>query len=84
MAVTSAGQYYLVASDGGIFSFPTGPTGPPFYGSTGSIALNKPVIGMTMTAGGGGYYLGAADGGIFSFPTGPRARRSTAREAASR
>jgi hypothetical protein len=71
MAVTPAGQYYLVASDGGIFSFPEGPSGPPFFGSTGSIALNKPVIGMTLTGGGTGYYLGAADGGIFSFPEGP-------------
>ena len=43
--------YYEVASDGGIFTFPTGQRGPPFLGSTGSIALNKPVVGMAMTTG---------------------------------
>jgi hypothetical protein len=71
MAVTPAGQYYLVASDGGIFSFPSNPSGPPFFGSTGAIKLNQPVIGMSIANGGTGYYLGAADGGIFSFPSGP-------------
>jgi hypothetical protein len=77
MAVTPAGQYYLVASDGGIFTFPEGSIGglmplpPLFFGSTGSIKLNKPVIGMSITAGGTGYYLGAADGGIFSYGAAP-------------
>ena len=32
--------YWLVASDGGVFSF-----NAPFQGSTGSIRLNKPVVG---------------------------------------
>jgi hypothetical protein len=31
----------MVASDGGIFSF-----NAPFYGSTGGIRLDKPVVGM--------------------------------------
>ena len=31
----SSGGYYLVATDGGIFTYPT-TGGPPFYGSTGS------------------------------------------------
>ena len=31
-----------MASDGGIFSFGDA----PFYGSTGAIALNKPIVGM--------------------------------------
>ena len=47
---------------------PTGPSGPPFLGSTGAIKLNKPVVGMTLSQ--GGYYLGASDGGIFTFPPG--------------
>jgi hypothetical protein len=38
--------YYLVASDGGIFAFPS-TNGPPFLGSTGSIALNAPIVGMS-------------------------------------
>jgi len=55
--------YWLVASDGGIFSF----GGAPFYGSTGAIALNKPIVGMASTPGGGGYWLVASDGGIFAY-----------------
>jgi hypothetical protein len=35
--------YWLVASDGGIFSY--GDAG--FHGSAGSLTLNKPVVGMT-------------------------------------
>ena len=57
------GGYWLVASDGGIFSF--GDAG--FYGSTGSLKLNKPIVGMTPTHDGKGYWLVASDGGIFSF-----------------
>jgi hypothetical protein len=68
IGATTSGQYYLVASDGGIFAFPTGPSGPPFYGSTGSLKLNKPIIGMTTVQ--GGYYLSGSDGGVFAFPTG--------------
>ncbi len=55
--------YWLVASDGGIFSF----GGVPFYGSTGSLHLNAPIVSMASTPDGGGYWLVAADGGIFSF-----------------
>ncbi len=55
--------YWLVASDGGIFSFGDA----AYYGSTGSIALNKPIVGMAATPDGRGYWLVAADGGIFSF-----------------
>ncbi|HEX4174803.1 MAG TPA: hypothetical protein VHY81_02715 [Acidimicrobiales bacterium] len=68
MATTRKGNgYYELASDGGMFSFPTGAAGQPFYGSSGSMKLNKPVIGISVHRGGGGYYLGAADGGIFSY-----------------
>ena len=42
MAVdSSTGGYWLVAGDGGIFSF-----GAPFLGSTGAIHLNRPVVGI--------------------------------------
>ena len=40
--VTQPGGYSLVARDGGVFAF--GDAG--FYGSTGSMVLNKPVVGM--------------------------------------
>jgi hypothetical protein len=56
------GGYWLVASDGGIFSF-----GAPFFGSTGAIHLNRPIVGMAASPDGGGYWLVASDGGVFSF-----------------
>ena len=62
-AATSTPAYWLVASDGGIFSF----GGAPFYGSTGGMVLNKPVVGMASTSDGGGYWLVASDGGVFSY-----------------
>lgn len=55
--------YWLVASDGGIFTFGDA----AFYGSTGGTPLNKPVVGMAATSDGGGYWLAASDGGIFNF-----------------
>jgi len=64
MAATPDGKgYWLVASDGGIFSFGDA----QFYGSTGSFSLNEPVVGMAATPDGKGYWLVASDGGIFSF-----------------
>ena len=63
-AATPDGQgYWLVASDGGIFSF--GDAG--YYGSTGNLHLNQPIVGMAATPDGQGYWLVASDGGIFSF-----------------
>jgi hypothetical protein len=55
--------YWQVASDGGIFTF----GGARFYGSTGSMRLNQPVVGMAATPDGGGYWLVASDGGIFAY-----------------
>ena len=71
---TSGDGYWLVASDGGIFSFGDA----KFFGSTGSLTLNKPVVGMAATPDGKGYWLVASDGGIFSFGD---ANSSGAREA---
>ena len=55
--------YWLVGSDGGIFTFGSA----QFYGSTGNLHLQRPVVGITPTAGDLGYWLVASDGGIFSF-----------------
>ncbi len=55
--------YWLVGSDGGIFSF--GSSG--YFGSTGAMHLNAPIVGMASTPDGGGYWLVASDGGIFAF-----------------
>jgi len=64
MAATPDGKgYWLVASDGGIFTF--GDAG--FYGSTGATVLNRPIVGMAATPDGKGYWLVASDGGIFTF-----------------
>lgn len=62
-----AGGYWLVAADGGIFSFGDA----PFHGSTGNIHLNQPIVGMAVTPDSGGYWLAAADGGIFAFGDAP-------------
>jgi hypothetical protein len=56
-------SYWMVATDGGIFSFGNA----LFFGSTGSLTLNRPVVGMAPTASKGGYWMVASDGGIFSF-----------------
>ncbi len=66
MAGTPGGHgYWLVASDGGIFSFGTA----TFYGSMGGRSLNAPIVGMAGTPGGHGYWLVGSDGGIFGFGT---------------
>jgi hypothetical protein len=68
------GGYWLVASDGGIFSF--GDAG--FYGSIPGIGLapagssspmrlNAPIVGMVPSTDGGGYFMVASDGGVFAF-----------------
>jgi hypothetical protein len=55
--------YWLVGSDGGIFSFGTA----AFHGSMGGTPLQRPVVGITPTSTGNGYWLVASDGGNFSF-----------------
>ena len=55
--------YWQVAADGGVFTFGSA----NFYGSTGSMKLNKPVVGMAPTPDHGGYWLVASDGGVFAF-----------------
>jgi hypothetical protein len=58
-----SGGYWLVGSDGGIFSFGNA----AFYGSTGNIRLNQPTVGMAATKTRRGYRFVARDGGIFSY-----------------
>jgi hypothetical protein len=68
MAPTPTGQgYWLVAADGGIFSYGDA----PFFGSTGDIRLNQPIIGMARPSNGQGYWLVARDGGVFAFGRAP-------------
>ncbi len=62
-AAAASPGYWEVASDGGIFGF--GSAG--FFGSTGGIHINRPVVAMAATGDDGGYWLAAGDGGIFSY-----------------
>jgi ribosomal protein L24E len=55
--------YYMVAADGGIFTFGDA----AFHGSTGDIRLNQPVQSLVPDPDGHGYWLVASDGGVFSF-----------------
>jgi hypothetical protein len=60
---TYASGYWLVASDGGVFTFGNA----SYYGSTGAISLNKPIVAMAATPDGQGYWLAASDGGVFPY-----------------
>jgi len=55
--------YWLLSRSGSIFSG----GGAAFHGSTGTIALNHPIVGMAATPSGNGYWTVASDGGLFAF-----------------
>jgi Abnormal spindle-like microcephaly-assoc'd, ASPM-SPD-2-Hydin len=64
---TDGDGYWLLGIDGGVFSY-----NAPFYGSTGGLVLNAPVIGMapapfTREHRGEGYWFVAVDGGVFAY-----------------
>ena len=62
--LTVKGQgYWLVGGDGGIFTFGAA----QFYGSTGALHLQRPVVAITPTSTRQGYWLVASDGGLFAF-----------------
>ncbi len=64
VTATSTGEgYWLVAGDGGVFSYGDA----DFHGSTGGLPLAAPVVGMAATSTGDGYWLAASDGGVFAF-----------------
>jgi hypothetical protein len=66
MASTPSGNgYWLVASDGGIFTFGDA----KFYGSLGATKLRAPIVSMARAPGGTGYWMLGLDGGVFTFGT---------------
>ena len=62
-ATTTSAGYWLLAGDGGVFSFGNA----AFYGSTGGLRLNRPALRMAPTVTGAGYWFVASDGGVFAF-----------------
>ncbi|HEX6393031.1 MAG TPA: hypothetical protein VFZ97_06285 [Acidimicrobiales bacterium] len=65
MAAAADGTgYWIVGSDGGLFSF--GP-GANFFGSLGATHLNAPIVGIAADTATGGYWMVASDGGVFAF-----------------
>ena len=60
---TVASGYWLLASDGGVFTF--GSIG--YFGSTGGLPLNAPIVAIERTPDAQGYWMLGRDGGIFSF-----------------
>ena len=62
-STADGGGYWLVASDGGVFSYGDA----AFHGSTGGLTLARPIVGMAADAATGGYWLVASDGGVFAF-----------------
>ena len=62
-SVSNTPGYWMSASDGGIFNY--GNAG--FFGSSGNLILNKPIVGMAPESNRGGYWLVASDGGIFAY-----------------
>ncbi|HLI55514.1 MAG TPA: hypothetical protein VKY26_00650, partial [Actinomycetota bacterium] len=61
--VAGAPGYRELAADGGVFALGSS----SFQGSTGSIKLNKPIVGGASTPDGKGYWAVASDGGVFAF-----------------
>ena len=55
--------YWLVASDGGIFSGGNA----DYFGSGGALRLNKAVVGLAATPDAHGYWLAASDGGVLTY-----------------
>jgi hypothetical protein len=57
------GGYWLVAADGGVFTFGNA----PFLGSAGGVRLKQPAVAIASTLDGRGYSLVLADGATLPF-----------------
>ncbi len=54
---------WLASADGGVFTQGSA----RFFGSTGALALQGPIVAMAATPDGAGYWLAGLDGGVFAF-----------------
>ena len=61
--VRAGGGLLFCGRDGGVITVGNA----RFYGSTGGMHLNQPIVGIARTATRKGYWLAASDGGIFAF-----------------
>src|SRR4030095_12184865 len=61
--VYSVRSYWTADSNGGVYAV----GGAGFFGATGGVRLNQPVVKLAATPTGNGYWLVASDGGIFAF-----------------
>lgn len=59
----SGNGYYIVTSDGGVYSFGDA----EFFGSEGGQQLSAPICDAALTPSGRGYWLLGQDGGVFAF-----------------
>ena len=64
-ATPDGGGYWMVASDGGVFTF--GDAG--YYGSVPGQGIVDPaaITGVAATPDGGGYWLVGRDGGVYAY-----------------
>jgi N-acetylmuramoyl-L-alanine amidase len=65
--------YWLLAADGGVFSF-----GVPFHGSVPARQPYANAVELRVTDSGGGYYVAGRDGAVFAFGDGDRRRERPA------
>jgi hypothetical protein len=78
---TPGGASATSSADGFTYTTAASTCSAAFYGSTGSLHLNRPIVGMAATpdgngnGNGNGYWLVASDGGIFTFATPPSTPR---------
>jgi hypothetical protein len=63
IVVCSAGGYWIVTDDGGIYAL----GGAPFLGSLSGIPLTAPIISGSSTPTGKGLYLLGRDGAVYAW-----------------
>jgi hypothetical protein len=65
--------YWLLAADGGVFSF-----GVPFHGRVPARQAYSQAVELRVTDSGSGYYIAGSDGAVFAFGDADRRRERPA------